>query len=423
MNLKTLRISILAIIYLLFIINYNLIISPIFGYQGFSNDSIELFDLFCHSLVIITVLFFQYFMSNSFYLLIYNIYLIMVLFGQSVYSLNTDTGFLFYMLLLPIFLLFFLDKIDKNDFKFSRKQFDLNNKYFYFFSIILSIFLVTPFLSNFGSINLSNLLFLEIYDTRVENNLEYGAIIDYLYSAVARVYFPFLLLFFIIKKRYALSTLIFIFILLLFLLNGAVKSILIGALMSLYFMFFDYKNKNIFFILTILIIFIVGIFSFIIWDSIIVSDYLRRIFYLPAYLFEIYYNFFDSNFTNYKHTNLLGVLGAENQYGRIPSYIGENVLGNEDMVANVGIFVEGYISSGFIGVVISSVIFTVIIFILKAIDIDRRYFGLIFVYIYILNTSFLETLLVTHGLIFLIIFSYLFIPTNKNLGRNGNGFS
>jgi len=47
---------------------------------------------------------------------------------------------------------------------------------------------------------------------------------------------------------------------------------------------------------------------------------------------------------------------------------------------------------------------------MRKLDIDPDYYGIIFAYVYIINTSFVETLLVTHGLLFLIVFSAMFVP-------------
>ena len=154
------------------------------------------------------------------------------------------------------------------------------------------------------------------------------------------------------------------------------------------------------------------------------ADYLRRIFYLPAYLFSIYKQTFSGNFTYYSQTILGSIFNIPNKIDNVAQFIGEQVLKQDGMVANAGIFVEGYISMGMIGVIINSLIFVLLIFILKCLNFKPQYFGIIFTYMYIINTSFLETLLITHGLLFLIIFGYFFIPTdNKRRIKIENSFN
>ncbi|MBO1214463.1 hypothetical protein J3T82_12300 [Staphylococcus nepalensis] len=356
-------------------------------------------------------------MKNEFYNLIYNLFLVMIVFGQSVVSLYIGNNSLFLFVVVPQIALFLLDILDENNFKIKRKQFDVNNKYFNSIAIIFAIIILTPFLKNIGTINLSNLLFNDIYDTRSDSRGSYGAIINYLYSSIARVVFPFLLIFFWIKKKYFLSAIVLFFIILLFLLNGAVKSILIGALAAIAFYFFRYQIKNIIFILMINIMFVVSLLENSLNGSYKIADYIRRIFYLPGYLFDVYYQEFHDNFTYYGQTMLGTILGNKID-SHIASYIGENILGRKGMVANVGIFAEGYISMGVIGVFIATIVLVVLIFLLKSLDFSHRYFGLIFTYIYIINTSFLETLLITHGMLFLLIFGYFFIPKNDIKERN-----
>lgn len=417
MGLKFIRIIMLFVLYLLFHLMYINIITVHFSYEGFTNEGINQIVLFEHVMIISVLILLQLFMKNEFYNLIYNLFLVMIVFGQSVVSLYIGNSTLFLFIVVPQVALFLLDILDKNNFKIKRKQFDVNNKYFNAIAIIFAIIILIPFLRNIGSINLSNLLFNDIYDTRSDSRGSYGTIINYLYSSIARVVFPFLLVFFWIKKKYFLSITVLFFIILLFLLNGAVKSVLIGALAAIAFYFFRYQIKNIIFILMINIMFLVSLFENAFNGSYKIADYIRRIFYLPGYLFDVYYQEFHDNFTYYGQT-ILGTLFGNKIDSHIASYIGESVLGRKGMVANVGIFAEGYISMGLIGVLIATIVLVVLVFLLKSLDFSYRYFGLIFTYIYIINTSFLETLLITHGMLFLLIFGYFFIPKNDIQGRN-----
>src|SRR5699024_4695673 len=259
MGLKFIRIIMLFVLYLLFHLMYINIITVHFSYEGFTNEGINQIVLFEHVMIISVLILLQLFMKNEFYNLIYNLFLVMIVFGQSVVSLYIGNSTLFLFIVVPQVALFLLDILDKNNFKIKRKQFDVNNKYFNAIAIIFAIIILIPFLRNIGSINLSNLLFNDIYDTRSDSRGSYGTIINYLYSSIARVVFPFLLVFFWIKKKYFLSITVLFFIILLFLLNGAVKSVLIGALAAIAFYFFRYQIKNIIFILMINIMFLVSL--------------------------------------------------------------------------------------------------------------------------------------------------------------------
>lgn len=413
MFLKSLRVILLLILYILFHLVYLYGVSKYFSYEGFVTSGFKEEQLLYHSIIIVILVILQLFMKNAFYNLVYNIFLILIVFGQSIVSMYIGSNILFYYIIIPQLMLFILDILDRNNFKIYRKQFNIENKYFNIFSLLLAIIIIVPFLKNIGSINLSNLLFAEIYDSRSGNKGSYGTIINYLYSSIARVIFPFLLIYFWMKKKYLSSLIIFGFIILLFLLNGAVKSILIGAFAAIVFYFFKYSIKNLGFVFGITIMFIMSLIESNIFNSYKIADYLRRIFYLPGYLFDIYQQEFSGNLTYYGQT-LLGTIFGYKFDDNIAAYIGEKVLGRPGMVANVGIFAEGYISLGLLGVIIASLLFILIIFLLKSLDLKPQFFGLIFTYLYVINTAFIQTLFITHGLLFLIIFAYFFIPTNYN---------
>ncbi|WP_323706496.1 hypothetical protein [Mammaliicoccus sciuri] len=413
MSIKNIKVVLLITIYVLFHYLYVNIIATNFNYQGFVINKVDGIDFIINGIIILFLILLNYFMKNSFYILIYNIVLLLVIYGQSIYSLYAGSNILFYYLIIPQLFLFLLDKIDKKNFKVIRKQLDINNKYFAIIVVFVSIVIMVPFIRNITSINISNLLLTNIYETRINSGLDYNIIIDYMYSSIARVFFPFLLIYFLIRKKYGVGMLILLFIILLFLLNGAVKSIIFGAVLSIFFYNFKYKVKDIVFQISLLLLSIFSLIQYWLLHSIFFADYIRRIFFLPAYLFNVYHNTFKNDYTYYSQTKIGQFLGFENNYGKITSFIGQQVLGNRDMVANVGIFVEGYISYGIIGVIISSLIFVFIVFIIKSLDFKHQFFGLIFAYLYIINTSFIETLLMTHGLLFLIIFGYFFIPTSE----------
>src|SRR5699024_265805 len=123
----------------------------------------------------------------------------------------------------------------------------------------------------------------------------------------------------------------------------------------------------------------------------------------------VYNNFFKNNFTELSHSPFGLSLSYKNFPGALSRYVGEFVMEKPGLNANVGVFTEGYISFGFLGLIIFAVIITLIILYLKMCKIDKKFFGIIMVYIYYLNTAFLSTLLLTHGMMFLLLFSYYFL--------------
>lgn len=410
MKIKIVRIILLIGIFVNLNLNYKYPIYEKFSYEGFKLDQPKLVQAIYIILLIVIFISLTITIKDPFYSLVYNIFLTFFVFGQAIYDIynSTNISILYSIVLL---LLLFLDW-----FKFYKvykvKKIDIDNKYSYIIIICLSIILIFPFLSNLSNISLKNLLLIDVYDTRgsIDNS---SNIIGYLISPISRVIYPFLLVYFIHNKRYLMSSVIFILILLMFLLNGAIKSIMFGAIVCLFFYIFKYKGKNTLYLVVLYIISLISIFLYKVFGIYKIADYLRRVFFTPANLFNVYQKYFENNFTHFTHSRISKIFNVNSFEGSLPKYIGENVIGTKNLVANVGIFVEGYLSFGIIGFIISSILFVLFIYVIRSLSLDNRYFGMLFVYIYIINTSFIETLLITHGLIVFIIICWFIIPNKK----------
>lgn len=411
----------LILLYILLIINYRFVISEEFGYTGFLFSGFSVNKLFIISIYTLVLIVILNFITDSFYSLIYCITLILFYFGQSIYFLFNYSVFALVLIMsLPSIVIFILDKITPKV-EIKRKIINLNNKYERLFLIAIILLLILPFFQNIGTLNLKNLLLIDIYDTRTKIKEQDIGILGYLISPLSRVVLPFLLIYSYIKRNKFLFTITITSVILLFLLSGAVKSIFIGIFCALFFISGDYKRKCKNFIITLLLTNILAITTFVLFNSVIINDYIRRILYVPANLFQVYYEYYNNNYTYFKHTRLYSLIYNVEKEKSVSMFIGEYILGKEGLNANVGIFVEGFFSLGIIGVLISVVIFALFIFYIRVLNLNHSFFGMIFVYIYIINTSFIETLILTHGLLFLVIFSYWFIPSNKMLNCKYKG--
>lgn len=160
-----------------------------------------------------------------------------------------------------------------------------------------------------------------------------------------------------------------------------------------------------------------ALLSFLSAGSYILNDYVRRIFFVPASLFNTYYNYFVENYTYFTHSKLYSFFGQSEWKIPISLFIGEQVIGQKGLNANTGIIVEGFLSFGTIGVFISSLVFVLFLILVKKMNFNEKYFGVFFVYIYVINTSCIESLFITHGLLFLLIFSIYFIPKEEKEPR------
>lgn len=410
-NAKIIFLQILVFITLF--MNYKIVVEQ-FGYLGFTNTFYTLEKSLIGILITLTMIVFTMLINNSMYNLIYNICLPLFLYGQIIfYIYNNSTISLVLYMTIPCLGIILLDKIDTKKKPLKRTaKIELNNRYNYMIILILTVILIIPFFRNINNLNINNLFLQDIYETRLgENSL--GFISGYIFSPLARIILPYLLVFSIDNKRRTLFWFSSISILLIFLLNGAVKSILFGFLSCLFFLKGNHYKKTFRFLIALFSIMSMSVAIYYTLAIDIIADYIRRIFFLPAYLFQLFFTTFSNNFTHYSHTSVAKLFKVNNFEGSLTRMVGENILKNENTNANVGIFTEGYISFGVIGVIFISMLFLLLIYILKKQNIKPVYFGIIFSYLYIVNTSFIETLLVTHGFLFLLIFSHYFIPQNQ----------
>jgi len=169
--------------------------------------------------------------------------------------------------------------------------------------------------------------------------------------------------------------------------------------------------------LVIILIFI-EMNMYFIFNLTFLTTYIRRIFFVHPALFSKYYDYFSTyGFTYYKQTRL-GSIGTERFY--LTSWAGQNIFGRESLNANIGIFAEGYVSNGFLGVIIASILFVFICIYVNKLNIGSKYLGLWIAMLYLINYSLFETLMITHGMLLFCVVAYFFIPENLNNTISGS---
>lgn len=408
MKLKMLFFHILLLVG--FNLSYYFIISREFSYFGFT----AIFDfnkLLVVSIITLLLIILYLNIKDDFISLIWLCFFYLFYVGQSIYyqfapnsHWETIFGLIVFLVGLPYF------SYSKKRLKTFKFKGDSVSTLF-----LLAIIMFLPiFLTSFRDINYKNLFLIDIYDTRAAFREMNVPLIGYLRAPLARIILPYLIVRFIEKKNYfkvflCISMILFIF------LAGALKSVFIGLFATLIFYPFSYSIKKR--ALTSLFFFLNwgGIFVYMINKNLFLLDgFVRRVFFTPAYLNNIYTEYFKDNFTNLSHSPF-GLGLVKNQYGsNLSMFVGEHVLGLPGLNANVGLFTEGYISFGLSGVIVMCIIIWLIFKYFSALRIDARFFGIIFVYIYYMNTSFLSILLLTHGLGFLMIFSYFYLNRKRN---------
>ncbi|MBO1121177.1 oligosaccharide repeat unit polymerase [Enterococcus casseliflavus] len=402
-KLKSIFLQILIVIGLN--ICYISIISVEFNYLGFYY-SFNSFRFILVSIITLLLIIYGELFSKNFIAIVWYLFFFIFYCGESIYyqySTNNNWEILFGIVLLLILLPIFSTSNRR------LKTFTIQGdslKILFFLSCVLFI---PIFLVYFRHINFNSLLFRDVYDTRVAFREINFPVVGYIRAPLAMIILPISIVKSLEEKRY--KYLIFsIFMILFIYMAGAVKSVFIGLIGVVLFYFFNYQKKILLLKYGMFGLTISSLIAYFLFNNLFLIDFfIRRVLFVPAYLNDICISFFRENFTYYAHSPI-GLGLSDYKYDQSLSFfVGTQVIGREGLNANVGVITEGYISFGIYGVIFIVVLLVLLFKYFDSLRYNPKFFGIIFVYVYYLNTSFLSVLLLTHGLLFLIVVSFFFL--------------
>jgi len=343
---------------------------------------------------------------DDFFFAIWHIIFVLYFFGQVVffqYSEGSIKPVIANIILLII--LFFA-----SFFKWNFKIYKLKGKLLGIVVLVSLVLFIPIFIKYLPDIDLRNLLLQDIYQTRFYFRELNDPYFGYLRAPLSRVVLPSLLIIGIIKKKPWLVILSAFMIIFIFLV-GALKSVFIGMFAAIFFYWGKKYIDKIYLLLYVFLSF--SVFGLIIYifsgNTFLVNSFVRRILFIPALIDNHYYTIFENAPLLWSH-NAIGNLFFDYPLDRPPNmYIGQTIMNTERVSANVGLVTEGFFSFNFIGVFLHAVFIALFFITLKQIKIKPVFFGIIFVYIYYINTSFLTILLLTHGMLFFMVYAYFFL--------------
>lgn len=391
-------------------IAYAWVISDKFSYMGFT-CTYRIEKIFTVTLILIAMLFVNYFIKDKFIYAVWNIIYIYLFAGEMIYYQYTDNANITQPISIGMILigLVFVSRVKKH-FKpilvVKNVEFSLT---------MLSGILILPFIILYYKyIDIKNIFLINVYETRALFRKVSIPLTGYIMAPLVRIILPVLIVNNIEKKK-MLKTLMFFCMIIYVYLCGALKSVFFGLIALLLFYPGSYHKKVITFLQGICFCTFFGVAIALGFDNVFLLDsFIRRLFFIPPYLNNVYVDYFTDNFTYLAHS-AFNIGGLDNTFGpSLSMYVGEKVMRLDGFNANVGVFTEGYISFGYIGSIIFAFCICCMFLWIKMNKIDSKYFGIVFVYIYYLNTSFISTLLLTHGLFFFLIFSTLFLREDIN---------
>lgn len=410
-KIKYSNLKLLVALYTVFLVSFSLVIKNLYVFEKASASADLEFNFnflkFC--VAIIVVLFNVFVLSTvKFKDLLYAVLvliLVFFVFPSAVIFTNLDQVdfriFLSHNILFWAVLL-----LGKIKLKFAIPKADIKSS-----KLILSIVVLLcmlPFLVLFTPyIDLNNLLLIDIYETRelVIKNID-NVFTNYTYSWLNRFIIPALLVFGLYFKN-KITVLLSILALVFLFLCGANKVVFVGLIMVLVLYKYDYRKKMNYFLLFIMLLTLVSLFTALVFDDVrLMHIAIRRPIMLPGLLDVLYFDFFEGKHL-YWAQSITGKF-IEYPFDRPHSFmVGFEYFGKEEWNASNGIISEGFMNGGLIGVIINSLFVGIFFSIISQLEINYRFFGLIFLFMFSLVSSALTTVMLTHGgivLLFLAIF-------------------
>jgi len=280
--------------------------------------------------------------------------------------------------------------------------------------IVLTFIIIVgaiPFIIILGPyINFKNLFLIDIYESRAVLKQNFNSYFAYSYSPFTKIVLPLIIVMSIEQKKW-IFTFLGVFYLILFFLFGGHKTVYLGFFAVLFFYKFDYRQIisiiSKFSIVLAITAILLAIFNYdMLWILIF-----RRVHFIPMLLDICYIDFFNNNYLYWSESVLKSFFTYpyDTNHAQV---IGSEYFNKPDMAANNGLISDGYMNLGTIGVFINILVVSFYFFVLNSLKIPSKYFGIYLLIILSFISSSVNTVLLTHGGIFLI-FTSIFILNEK----------
>lgn len=289
-----------------------------------------------------------------------------------------------------------------------------NRRQTLFILLAITLIGILPFLRYLNQINLRNLLLMDIYTTRFKFRLLFDTYSSYTHSWFTRVIIPIIFVF-ALKYKMRLLALFNLMVLIMLFLMGAVKSVILGSLLVVVFYFIPARKVYNYVLMGLMGLALVSIISipFLYADDNIVAVIIfRRLMFIPGLLDYCYHDFFGSDYLYWSGGFLKGLL--EYPYEESPArIIGELYFDRPAMAANNGLISDGFMNAGFPGVLVNIVLCCIFFNVIKNCNVDSRFFGIYFFFVYNIFTTTFSTVLLTHGGFLLLLLTLFMLRRKK----------
>ena len=263
-----------------------------------------------------------------------------------------------------------------------------------------------------------------IYDQRAKFFSDDISYLMYIFMGVGP---PILLSFSIIYRKYFITFLSLLLLLIIFLATGQ-KSILFTYFLYLGIIFIDKIKKGIpdqldYIKGYISLVFCgLGIYLLNTSSYLFASLLLNRLIYTPQLVSSFYYTYFNTHdYTYFLDTSFVSALYGKSYFTNLPREIGR-IFVDIETSANTGIISDGYAKMGIVGIFVVCILFLISLRIIDSLSINKNFLFTKLIITYpifsLINSSFFTSIL-TNGLLFSLAILML-IPENNKINEQSN---
>ncbi|MFT6845601.1 MAG: hypothetical protein ACJAUV_001798 [Flavobacteriales bacterium] len=417
LDFKKLHVLFLLLVFFYFEFVYKNFVFEYFHSTGFDfSFSIQKYALGVASITLILGLFYYKQLKPLTYFIGFLVILFLAIPSIVLYQFTS------YSILIPLCFIVFQAIIGLSSFKFEKliSKVQKNVKSFnHWFLLILALLMFVPFV-NYYAINFDLDLFKfgsRVYEIRSAIQDSGSVLTSYLFSPLAGVLLPFMLAYGIDKKKYYVSGLAILLMIVMYLMLPH-KSIFFSIPVVLFFGVIKgsiIRKMNIFIVFILIAFITTRIHSSCYTDGekmMPESLLVRRTFFVPALLTGVYFKEYKDKPVYLGHSIFKSFV--DYPYDREPTkYIGKQFYESEETNANTGIVGDGYMNFGLLGSLFYLLVFSMIIAFLEAFNVKSTYLGIFVLLVLLFQNGSLSTIVLTHGLWMYFALFTLFI-TNKS---------
>jgi hypothetical protein len=185
------------------------------------------------------------------------------------------------------------------------------------------------------------------------------------------------------------------------------------SIITLFFYFIgnNYESKIRFFLIGILMMLIVLpiIDLFILNSYLLRGTIVMRTFYFPALLNHCYFDYFKDISLFFSENNPFSLFLKSPLNEKSAILISKVYFDNSDMYANNGLVSDGFMNLGYLGVILLSMLFSLIFLFFNSIQLSSKYFGVFLAYVFLFLSLPTFTVIMTGGIWIFALIAFLIL--------------